>query len=75
MFISYRISKSGEESLTISGFYCHGENIFLQLETTAPAPRKRSRKKRIRKYFLLVWDDNACSQKKEQEEKYKVAVP
>ena len=35
-----------EESLSLTSFFCHGENIFVQLETTAPPPRRRSRKKR-----------------------------
>ncbi|XP_021355161.1 uncharacterized protein LOC110451456 [Mizuhopecten yessoensis] len=47
-----KISKSGDESLTISSFFCHGENLFVQLETSAPPPRRKSRKKRgIRKRF------------------------
>jgi hypothetical protein len=40
-----RILKSGDEMLTISGFFCHGENIFIQMETTAPPPRRKKRKK------------------------------
>ncbi|XP_069103120.1 uncharacterized protein [Argopecten irradians] len=63
-----KISKSGDESLTISSFFCHGENLFVQLETSAPPPRRKSRKKRgIRKRFsgntLTVPKDTAllCS--------------
>ncbi|WAR02234.1 NEK9-like protein [Mya arenaria] len=41
-----------EEMLTLSSFICHGENIFIHVETTAPPPRKRTRKKRgIRKRY------------------------
>lgn len=44
--------KPGEEMLTLNSFFCHGENIFIQLETTAPPPRRKSRKKRgIRKRY------------------------
>ncbi|XP_048766980.2 uncharacterized protein LOC125674029 isoform X2 [Ostrea edulis] len=47
-----RILKSGDEMLAISGFFCHGENIFIQMETTAPPPRRKKRKKiGIRKRF------------------------
>ncbi|XP_053387860.1 uncharacterized protein LOC123541853 [Mercenaria mercenaria] len=42
----------GEEMLTLNSFFSHGENIFIQLETTAPPPRRKSRKKRgIRKRY------------------------
>ncbi|CAH1787997.1 unnamed protein product [Owenia fusiformis] len=34
------------EIVILSNFVCHGENLFLQVETTAPPPKKRSRKKR-----------------------------
>ncbi|XP_052219827.1 uncharacterized protein LOC127837054 isoform X2 [Dreissena polymorpha] len=37
---------STDETLTLSSFFCHGENIFIQVETTAPPPRKKTRKKR-----------------------------
>nr|XP_022295350.1 serine/threonine-protein kinase Nek9-like isoform X1 [Crassostrea virginica] len=47
-----KILKSGDEMLTISGFFCHGENLFIQMETTAPPPRRKKRKKiGIRKRF------------------------
>ncbi|XP_062601424.1 uncharacterized protein LOC134263131 isoform X2 [Saccostrea cucullata] len=47
-----RILKSGDEMLSISGFFCHGENLFIQMETTAPPPRRKKRKKiGIRKRF------------------------
>ena len=46
VFFSRRIDSRGEEALTISGFYCHGENLFVQFETTAPPPRKKNLKKR-----------------------------
>jgi|JYMV01.1.fsa_nt_gi hypothetical protein len=38
--------KNSAEQLTISSFYCHGENLFIQMETTAPPPKRKSRKKR-----------------------------
>ncbi|XP_071139970.1 uncharacterized protein [Mytilus edulis] len=47
-----KIMKNSAEQLTISSFYCHGENLFIQMETTAPPPKRKSRKKRgIRKRY------------------------
>ncbi|CAG2247837.1 Probable serine/threonine-protein kinase nek3 [Mytilus edulis] len=47
-----KIMKNSAEQLTISSFYCHGENLFIQMETTAPPPKRKSRKKRgIRKSY------------------------
>ncbi|GFO11680.1 serine/threonine-protein kinase nek8 [Plakobranchus ocellatus] len=33
--------------LMLGNIYCHGENFFIQIETTAPPPRRRTFKKRI----------------------------
>ena len=41
------VSMSGE-TVTLSRFFCHGENLFIQVETTAPPPKRRSR--RAKKY-------------------------
>ncbi|XP_074661631.1 serine/threonine-protein kinase Nek8-like [Tubulanus polymorphus] len=34
------------ESVSLSNFICHGENLFVQVETTAPPPKRRNRKKK-----------------------------
>ncbi|XP_070545873.1 uncharacterized protein [Ptychodera flava] len=43
-------SQSTEEGetfpVTLNNIICHGENLFLQVETTAPPPRRRSKKKK-----------------------------
>ncbi|XP_041376669.1 uncharacterized protein LOC121389122 [Gigantopelta aegis] len=42
--------KQENEKVLLGNFFCHGENLFIQLETTAPPPRKKALKKRsIRK--------------------------
>ena len=55
IWLVYRILKSGDEMLTISGFFCHGENLFIQMETTAPPPRRKKRKKIGIRYFKSNW--------------------
>ncbi|XP_059148769.1 uncharacterized protein LOC131935999 [Physella acuta] len=39
--------KQGNEKMLLGNIYCHGENLFIQVETTAPPPRRRTFKKRI----------------------------
>ncbi|XP_048236777.1 uncharacterized protein LOC124117551 isoform X2 [Haliotis rufescens] len=34
------------EKVLLGNFFCHGENLFVQLETTAPPPRRKALKKR-----------------------------
>ncbi|KAL3886394.1 hypothetical protein ACJMK2_026392 [Sinanodonta woodiana] len=41
-----KILQNENETLTLSSFICHGENMFIQVETTAPPPRTQIRKKR-----------------------------
>ncbi|KAK3766064.1 hypothetical protein RRG08_002301 [Elysia crispata] len=38
--------KQGNEKMLLGNMYCHGENFFIQLETTAPPPRRRTFRKR-----------------------------
>lgn len=47
----FRMDFSGSHSqagdtVTLSQFFCHGENLFILVETTAPPPKRLSRKKR-----------------------------
>lgn len=39
--------KQGNEKMLLGNIYCHGENLFIQVETTAPPPRRRTFKKKI----------------------------
>ena len=36
------------ETVTLSSFFCHGENLFIEVETTAPPPKRRSRRRKFR---------------------------
>ncbi|KAK7101348.1 hypothetical protein V1264_024139 [Littorina saxatilis] len=38
--------KQGHEKVLLGNVFCHGENLFIQVETTAPPPRRRTFKKR-----------------------------
>ena len=38
--------KQEPEKMLLGNMYCHGENFFIQLETTAPPPRRRTFRKR-----------------------------
>ncbi|GFR93665.1 serine/threonine-protein kinase Nek8 [Elysia marginata] len=38
--------KQGNEKMLFGNIFCHGENFFIQLETTAPPPRRRTFRKR-----------------------------
>ena len=59
-----RMDSKGERStsgdtVTLAQVRCHGENLFIQVETTAPAPKRRSKRcKRLRfefrRHFLLI---------------------
>ncbi|KAL4216374.1 hypothetical protein ACF0H5_024101 [Mactra antiquata] len=65
----------GDEMLTLTSFFCHGENIFIQVETTAPPPRRKSRKKRgIRKRYsgstLPVPDTTTSASSREGGDEY-----
>ena len=47
----HRMDSSGShspdgETVTLHNLMCHGENLFIQVETTAPPPKRRSRRKR-----------------------------
>lgn len=44
-----RIMQSNEKML-LGNVFCHGENLFIQVETTAPPPRRRTLKKRSFRY-------------------------
>ncbi len=35
------------ETVTLSNFFCHGENLFIEVETTAPPPKRRSKRRRF----------------------------
>ncbi|CAG5117686.1 unnamed protein product [Candidula unifasciata] len=39
--------KQGNEKMLLGNISCHGENLFIQVETTAPPPRRRTFKKKI----------------------------
>ncbi|XP_012937764.1 uncharacterized protein LOC101851545 [Aplysia californica] len=39
--------KQGPEKMLLGNIFCHGENLFIHIETTAPPPRRRTFKKRI----------------------------
>lgn len=54
--------KNSAEQLTISSFYCHGENLFIQMETTAPPPKRKSRKKRGIRYLFMTLKHTLQSQ-------------
>jgi hypothetical protein len=64
MNLIFFYTKSGDEMLTISGFFCHGESIFIQMETTAPPPRRKKRKKIDIRYLKrsLFWAARAIFQ-------------
>ena len=36
-------SQAGD-TVTMSKFFCHGENLIIQVETTAPPPKRRKRR-------------------------------
>nr|KAG5703861.1 hypothetical protein BaRGS_031495 [Batillaria attramentaria] len=38
--------KQANEKVLLGNVFCHGENLFIQVETTAPPPRRRTFKKR-----------------------------
>ena len=42
--------KQGHEKVLLGNVFCHGENLFIQVETTAPPPRRRTFKKRSFRY-------------------------
>ncbi|XP_041458233.1 uncharacterized protein LOC121410305 isoform X1 [Lytechinus variegatus] len=52
-------SESNDESyeLSLSQVFCQGENIFVQLETSCPLPRKKSKRKR--RNFLRKLSNNS----------------
>ena len=45
------------ETVALHNLMCHGENLFIQVETTAPPPKRRSRRKRYFRFVLTVVSD------------------
>ena len=50
-------SENSDESyeLSLSQVFCQGENIFVQLETSCPLPRKKSKRKRTRTFLRKMY--------------------
>lgn len=53
--------RQGNEKMLLGNIFCHGENLFIQVETTAPPPRRKTFKKKIlrRKSSQLITSDTA----------------
>jgi hypothetical protein len=43
------------EMVYLSNFFCHGENLFVQVETTAPPPKRKARKRRSFRSVYMLW--------------------
>jgi len=59
--VGCRMDTSGQQSgdddcasltVMLSQFFTHGDNLFIQVETTAPPPRKRKKRSLIRCVLL-----------------------